>query len=704
MHPCFRRRSGAAALTAVLLLAAPAAGQQAFSLEDVLGAPFPSALTAAPTGARLAWVRNEGGARNVWVAEGPDFRGRRLTAYRADDGQEVGGLQFTPDGASLVYVRGGAPNREGDIPNPTSDPAGAERALWIVDVAGGEPRRLAEGASPAVSPRGDVVAFGRGGQIWTVPVAGGEATQLLDVRRGAGQMRWSPDGSRLAFVSGRGDHAFVGVYTLADSTLVWMAPGIDRDRDPTWSPDGRRLAFLRVPNLRSVLPFEPVREANPFSIVVGDPVTGEAREVWKADRGVGSAFHGVDAESQLFWGAGDRLVFPWEKSGWVHLWSVPASGGAAVELTSGAFEVQFASMTPDRREMLVSSNQDDIDRRHLWRVAVDGGAPRAITPGEGIEWAPVMTADGGALAFLASGATFPARAVVKVGEGAPRPLVLPPMPGDFPAEHLVEPRQVIFPGTDGLPIHGQLFLPPDHRPGERHPAVLFLHGGSRRQMLLGFHHRDYYHNAYAFNQFLASRGYVVLSVNYRSGVGYGMEFREALDYGATGASEFRDVMGAGLYLSHRDDVDPERVGLWGGSYGGFLTAMGLSRASDLFKAGVDVHGVHDWNQGIYNFRRDYDRGQHPEFARRAWEASPLSTVDRWRSPVLLIHGDDDRNVMFSETVDLAEELRRRGVHVEALVFPDEVHGFLRQESWLRAYGAAFDFFERFLRGAGEAGR
>src|SRR5438128_9882119 len=119
-------------------------------------------------------------------------------------------------------------------------------------------------------------------------------------------------------------------------------------------------------------------------------------------------------------------------------------------------------------------------------------------------------------------------------------------------------------------------------------------------MLLGWHYFYYYRNAYALNQYFASRGYVVLSVNYRSGIAYGMEFREALHYGAQGASEFSDVLGAGRYLRGRPDVDPKRIGLWGGSYGGVLTAMGLARASDVFAARVDTLGVHDWNSGLQN--------------------------------------------------------------------------------------------------------
>src|SRR4029077_16842629 len=163
----------------------------------------------------------------------------------------------------------------------------------------------------------------------------------------------------------------------------------------------------------------------------------------------------------------------------------------------------------------------------------------------------------------------------------------------FPQASLVEPEPVIFTAADGMPIHAQLFRPRGIAAGEKRPALLFFQGGSHRQMLLGWHYNSYYNNAYAMNQYLASRGYLVLAVNYRSGIGYGLRFREAERQGAGGASEFNDVLGAGLYLRSRPDVDPTRIGLWGGSYGGYLTAMGLSRASDLFAAGVDFHGVHD---------------------------------------------------------------------------------------------------------------
>jgi dipeptidyl aminopeptidase/acylaminoacyl peptidase len=209
-------------------------------------------------------------------------------------------------------------------------------------------------------------------------------------------------------------------------------------------------------------------------------------------------------------------------------------------------------------------------------------------------------------------------------------------------------------------------------------------------MLLGWHNRPYYSNAYAFNQYLASRGYLVLCVNFRSGPGYGMNFREALGFGASGGADYHDVRAAAQYLRSRADVDPARIGVWGGSYGGYLTAMALARSSDLYKAGVDFHGVHNWatELGIPPTEPDY---------KVAFDSSPMAFLNGWRSPVLLIQGDDDRNVQFNQTVMLASALRIRKIHVEELIFPDEIHDFLLYRSWRSAYEAAARFLDDHLR-------
>jgi dipeptidyl aminopeptidase/acylaminoacyl peptidase len=250
-----------------------------------------------------------------------------------------------------------------------------------------------------------------------------------------------------------------------------------------------------------------------------------------------------------------------------------------------------------------------------------------------------------------------------------------------------------------MTLHGQLFLPRNVQ--GKVPGLVFMHGGPIRQMMLGFHYMDYYHNAYAENQYLASRGYAVLSVNYRLGVMYGRAFREAPNTVWRGAAEYKDVVAAGRYLQQLPDVDRDKIGLWGGSYGGFLTAMGLARNSDLFKAGVDFHGVHDWS--VFLTERPYfgNLALRPPDAdaavKLASESSPNSSISTWKSPVLLIHGDDDRNVPFSQTVDLVQRLRTQHVPFEQMILPDEIHGFLRWKDWVRAYMATGDFFDRTLK-------
>lgn len=680
-------------LTAALLfIAATAFAAPPVALEDLLSPPFPSQLMAAPSGNRVAWLANAEGARNIWIADAPDFQGRQLTSYAGDTGIEIGEASFTPDGQSIVFTRGGDLDTNGENTNPTHEPETPEQAVWIVSVRDGATRKIAEGNSPEVSPRGDRVAFVAKRQLWLAPLDGSGKPEAAIAATGTRHtLRWSPDGARIAFVASRKEHSFIGIYDTSTKTIRYLDAGVDRDSFPVWSPDGKRVAFVRVPSRQEILAFAPNRTGPPWSIRVADADTGAGREIWRAETGTGSVYRGVVANDQLIWGAGDRIVFPWEKDGWTHLYSVSASGGPAQLLTPGNFEVEYVSASPDRREVVYNSNQNDVDRRHVWRVAVSGGVPTAITSGQTIEWFPRFVGTTG-IAFIRSDARLPPRPMIAIGNAAPREMtVIPPR---FRVAPLVEPQQVIFAAADGMKIHGQLFLPAASR--EKHPAAVFFHGGSRRQMLLGWHYNYYYRNAYAMNQYLASRGYVVLSVNYRSGIGYGMEFREAENYGTRGASEVNDVIGAALYLRSRPEVDPDRIGAWGGSYGGYLTAFALAKASNLYAAGVDIHGVHDWNNEIKVWEPTYDPAAHEAMARLAWQSSPLAYVDTWRSPVLLIQGDDDRNVSFTETIHLAEALRKKNVDVEMIVFPDEVHDFLLHRDWMAAYHAASDFFDRRL--------
>ncbi len=684
------------AAAGVLAASAAVARPHDFTLQQVLSAPFPSDLVAAPARGGSAWVYDDQGVRNIWVADRQadgSIRSRAITHYAGDDGSDLGELSWAPSGRQLFYTRGGS-LEGGPAVNTESLPSGPPpQMVWTVGLDGQTPRPVGPGNSPVVSSTGDVVAFLSQGQIWTAPTGGGAPGQLIHDRGADSALTWSVDGSRLAFVSTRAGHSIVGVFDRAAHRIAWMAPSMDLDMAPEWSPSGKRIAMIRVAAGTDVVDFTSHRQGAPWSIWVCDPATGAGRAVWTAQPGRGSLFDATISNRVLMWAAGDQLVFPWERTGWLHLFAVPASGGAARELTTGgSFEVFNAALSPDRSRVVYSANSGDIDRRHLWSVAVAGGTPLQLTRGSGIEDAPVLTSDGQIYA-LRSGGRDPLRPVaVAESGGAMTDLVPGAIPSDFPAARLVQPSTVVFRAADGLPVHGQLFLPPGGRPA-RGPAILFFHGGPIRQMLPAWHPMDAYTFMYGFNEYLADEGYVVLSVNYRGGIGYGLDFREPPRFGAGGASELNDILGAARFLGERSDVDPKRIGIWGGSYGGLMTALGLARASDLIAAGVDYAGVHDW------------RALEPELAapgapsgaaRLAYESSAIATMDKWRSPVLVVHADDDRNVPFSQSIELVQELRKHHVPFQQLVLPDEIHVMLRAASWLTFFNAADQFLDQRL--------
>jgi dipeptidyl aminopeptidase/acylaminoacyl peptidase len=679
--------------------------------------PFPTDLTAAPSGARIAWAMDEEGRRNIYVAEGPAFTPRKLTDFTKDDGQEITSLSITADGNYVVFVRGGdhGANWENGQPvNPAFDTEPFKVQVAVIPFEGGTVKYLSEGDQPALNPDSKTVAFIKGNQVWTTPVDGSSAAKNAFTSRGnMSSLQWSPDGKRLIFISTRTDHSIIGIYTPGSSTLKWISPSFSRDESPQWSNDGSRIVFIRRPGTGGAPDSMLTNRPSPWSLYTADSGTGRAVLIWKAPNTLRGSFPSTDGEANLHWADGNRIVFLSYHDGWPHLYSIDAgapgdaNGGGAKQpllLTPGNFMCEQIKLSADKKYLTCSANTgndpNDLERRHVLMVSVDKADMKIMTPGEGLEWTPVLTGDGSALVFMSATAQRPPLpAVLRLkdhGGGNVQMLCTDRIPMDFPQTKLVTPRVVTFVAADGVVVHADLFEPPGGK--TRKPAIVYIHGGPPRQMLLGWHYSDYYSNAYASNQYLASLGFVVLAVNYRLGIGYGYEFHKPAKGGAAGASEYKDIKAAGEWLHRQNFVDTNKIGVYGGSYGGFLTAMALAHDSRLFAAGVDFHGVHNWisQSSIYITSKDkYEKApDYDKALKTAWLSSPVSAIDTWKSPVLIIQGDDDRNVRFSESVDLIRRLDKKGVPYESLMIVDDTHHWMNFTNAVTVYGAAADFFVR----------
>ena len=446
-----------------------------------------------------------------------------------------------------------------------------------------------------------------------------------------------------------------------------------------------------------------------LSFWVADAVTGDAQEFWHNAKDE-KVFNGINA---ITW-KGEQVVFQLEPEEWTRFYAVPLRSTGPVHntgpnartdvfipvptpspvaepisLTPQDGQIETSTFSADGKYLYYGTNATDIEHRHIWRVPTAGGTPEQITTGEGIEHDPVVLPSGKIAVLSAdwhrpqSVAVFPAATAMAM-DGSTQKVLYPVLTKEFPTDAHVKPEIITTRAADGLEIKNQLFLPKDLRSGEKRPAIVFVHGGPARQMLPAYHYMEVYHLFYGVNEWLASQGYIVLSVNYRGGVGYGKSFRTAPNTNSRGNSEYQDVLAGGKYLQSRPDVDPKRVGIWGLSYGGLLTSQALARNSDVFIAGVDLAGVH-----LYGNNLD------PE--NLAYKSSAISAIDQWKSPVLLIHGDDDRNVNFAQTVGLVQLLRAHDVPYELYVMPDDTHETLLYKRWLPMWDRMEAFLNKYLK-------
>ncbi len=689
-----RLKAGIAGLAIWTALSQPVG---AAAPDDTAFLDFPLAVsTSAAKVPAFAWAVREGPRTTILFARAPDFNRVRIFSRGDDDGQPISDVRLSPDGRYIIFQTAAAAG-DGNAYNPASLVDAPRPVLWRIETrADATPVRIGEGSGPLFSPDGRRLLYRNGKDLWGIGLGETAASPELVAAGGAmfEQPAWTPDGQGLIFVQDRGGYSFLGTYRPGGKEIEWLVTGADRLSSPTLSPDGKTIAYLRFPGRQHDVTYDQT-ESEPFAVETVDLATGTVRSLWRTREPAVSAYLD-DPDTALRWMGDANLVFYSEHDGWGRLYAIGRDGGAVRALTRDQCEVA-ESEAVSAGSLLVVHNCGDLDGRQMSIVDVRTGKEQAVTS-EDIVSALAVTAGDGAYLALVGGSADEAP-LLRVMDLRTKRFVMRERAADYGFKQgftTPVPKAVRFVGPDGTSVPGQLFLPAGKGP---HPALVYVHGGPQRQMFPAFHYMSYYASDYAMNRRFAERGYVVLSVNYRSGTGYGRAFREAPGRGWRGAVEYADVLGAGRWLAARPDVDPERIGIWGGSYGGLLTGQALARNSDLFKAGVAIHGVFDWSfadakpghlfpSGFFGVG-EKDRGT-------ALKASPLGAIDGWRSPVLLFSGDQDMNVDVRETVDLAQKLEARNVDVRTVILPGEAHDFVRHSSWQRLWREQRKFFDEKL--------
>lgn len=682
-----------------LLLTHSLIAQDVSKISDYLNFPITGDLVTSKDLA--AWVLNEEGKHNIFIRRGDNGRTIQLTNYSEDDGLAIEELSIGGNGKWIVYVKGGDLSGNwatGEPINPTSSIIDQKINIYAVSTSGTQkPIFLGEGSAPKISPDGLTVYFLRAGEIYSVLIDGSSSSSRLFKTKGrVKHVDISPDGSKLAFSVDRNTHAFIGVFELGKENIKWISPDMDLDEFPKWSSDSKEIIFFRRPGKTSEVDSILSSKHAPWEIRLANLEDNGSQLMWKAPQTLPGSFPG---KMFLNWAGNSEIVFLSYHDGWPHLYKINKDKKELTLLTSGGFQVEDIQINDKGEWLLFSANSGsdpdlDIDRRHVFRLHIKTGKIEQITDGEGIETSPRFLSND-KLVYLSSSFHSPALPFVKEF----RSKIAKCLVGDTALNiikklEFVSPKQVLLKAEDGTTVHALLFERDDEKVAK--PAVVFVHGGPQRQMLLAWDHSSYYARTYATNQFLANQGFIVLSVNYRLGIGYGYNFHRAKNAGAKGASEYQDVLAAGNWLASQSRVVKSRIGIYGGSYGGYLTALALGRNSELFSAGVDIHGVHS---RLPSTPYPLEAHAAPDAAlaqQIALESSPISTVESWKSPVLLIHGDDDRNVGFVHSVDLVQRLRKRGVTVETLAIPNETHHWMLFRNALKINYATAEFLVRTL--------
>ena len=683
------------------------------TIEQLIDIKHPSDPVCSPDGKHVLFTWDRAGVANLYVAS-VDGRSQPVPLTSFSDGQ-VDQAFWSRDSQTVYFPH------DGDLWQVAAN-GGAPKAVWTT------PAREAE---IVPSPDGSRVAFvrtsapgdeesSRRSELIVRSLADGSETQLATNDLSIRGIRWSPDGASLAYTAG--------------------AKVIHHDESPSYS--GSKIIY-RVSEYVSGQVYA-VRIADPKPVTIGTPgeygglawtdanhlvydrVSSDFKtyRIFVAEVAGGALRAIYEITEKEFWSIpdwGEAGAQPWpspdgkwiaflsDRDGWDHLYVAPTAGGEAVQLTKGRFEAWRPTWSHDSTRIAFDANEANRLGDRQVGIATIGGDPSHatvtyVTAGNGTNIEPHWSADDKYLVYQHTDTRNSADFFAVEARANAKPIRLSDsMPVGIDKSQFVEPQFVRFPGADGKPVPGWLFVPKNLDRNKKHPAIVWIHGDGVNQNYDGWHVQRNYAVYYSFHQYLLQQGYVVFAPDYRGSIGYGRDWRNGVSMDV-GGKDAKDAWMSANYLKTLPYVDSDRIGVWGLSYGGFFTLIAMTDQPKLFRAGVDVAGVVDYvmyysdpYHGDWTASRIGTPEQNPQVYANA---SPISHIDRLEHPLLVLHGTSDVNVPYLESVWLIDEALKKGKGdlVSFMMYPGEFHYFTRAHVLQDAWHRVDDFFAFHLQG------
>ena len=614
-------------LTAALIASSAAFAQETpieLTLSAIPQVTRTSDIALSPNAQTIAFVSNHGGASKIWLVSAKGGEPRALT-----EGNQT---QWSPNGKTIAFLSG---QGTGQVD------------IWTIQATGGMPARVTNDKSAKHgirwSPDGTKIAYisnrAKDQDIYVVDAKGGEPRQLTQKTNEWDENRWapewSPDGKHIVFVSGRSDYYSDDLWMVdADgSNLHKLTTGIWVMGNPEWSPDGKSIAFNG--NKQSEYWYEDMSELDIY-----DVASGELREI-PMDTFVSD----FEMNAHVFWSPDSKLIYFRNISrGDTNIWGVPADGkGYATQITNLEGAMQSLDIAG---KIMAFTNANSVTPGDVWVSSTAGGEAVQLT-----DWATQF-------------------------------------------KDIHPPVQLSFRSGDGLYMHGYLYKPPHMEAGKKYPGLVSVHGGGTNAYGNGFH---------ALEQYLAQKGYIVLAIEYRGSSGYGRPF-QFLSVGDWTRGQGWDAVAASDLLRSLPYCSG-KVGIYGGSYGGIMTMAAVTRDPSKFQAAAPFYGIYDWVAAYSDADRlgkifevtGFDGFKPDENPEMYYRDSTINFLKDVNVPLLIEHGELDRRAPYSQALRVVNELKREGKTFEFFHYPDEQHGIRRPQNYVDAYTRMEAWFDKYLR-------